>query len=412
MAGPASPGSDGPTYAPPNLPAGWIAQWDGSSKEYYFVQLSTGLSQWETPTVAAPVGGGTPASHTEHPYGVPGGGGARGGGGQIITHPDGSQTVKHADGTMEPLMPREDGTRGGVDGPTGDRGLGSMLGNALMSNLGGGGRQSSGGGGLAGQLISGFTGGGSSHSGGNSSGGIGGKLASQLASNLFSGGSSKPSQSSGNYHGGQSSSSSGGGLAGSVMGGVASMFGGKPANSGQNFGYSNSGQQSGSYTGQAPPISYQPPSAPGTSASANSSYHAPQSQQHHTGGASTYHPPRRPTHHQASPSSSTLRTAASPSTTAASSRSRATAPHTARLFPSKATGSPSISNRMAAEVISMAAHQTLITRLHSMGLRSTRHSRRMAGVTRGSSSNIMVMEAGTIKCRRRHGDMILGGVAL
>jgi hypothetical protein len=115
MPGPNSPGSEGPTFAPPNLPPGWIAQWDGNSRKYYFVQLSTGVSQWDTPTEAAPVGG-TPGQNVEHPYGVPGQP-------QIITHPDGSQTIKHADGSMEPVMPPGDGTRG-VDGPAGDRGLG------------------------------------------------------------------------------------------------------------------------------------------------------------------------------------------------------------------------------------------------------------------------------------------------
>ena len=122
MAGPGSPGGSGPTFAPPPLPAGWIAQWDGGSKKYYFVQLSTGVSQWDTPTDAAPVGGGTPAARSDHPYGVPGRG-------EVITHPDGSQTVKHPDGTLEPVLPSGgDGTRGiGGDGPTGDRGLGVCL---------------------------------------------------------------------------------------------------------------------------------------------------------------------------------------------------------------------------------------------------------------------------------------------
>ena len=119
MAGPTSPSGEGPTYAPPQLPPGWIAQWDGSSRKYYFVQLSTGVSQWDTPTDAAPVGG-TPAQNVEHPYGGPPGQP------QVITHPDGSQTVKHPDGRMEPLLPGEDGSRGGPggDGPGGDRGLG------------------------------------------------------------------------------------------------------------------------------------------------------------------------------------------------------------------------------------------------------------------------------------------------
>lgn len=114
MAGPTSPSAEGPTFAPPALPAGWIAQWDGASKKYYYVQLATGVSQWDVPTQAAQTGT-TPGQHVEHPYGHPPPQP------ELITHPDGSQTVKHADGTMEPIM--ADGSRG-VDGPNGERGLG------------------------------------------------------------------------------------------------------------------------------------------------------------------------------------------------------------------------------------------------------------------------------------------------
>lgn len=121
MSGPGSPGQEGPTFAPPQLPPGWIAQWDANSRKYYFVQLSTGVSQWEVPTDSAPIGG-TPAAAAEHPYGVPGQP-------QLITHPDGTQTVKHPDGTLEPVMPDESGRARGIapDGPTGDRGLGVSI---------------------------------------------------------------------------------------------------------------------------------------------------------------------------------------------------------------------------------------------------------------------------------------------
>jgi hypothetical protein len=120
MAGPASPSTEGPTYAPPSLPAGWIAQWDGASRKYYFVQLATGVSQWEVPTQPVQTGN-TPANNGD-PYAPPGSRPGQNGTGELITHPDGSQTVKHPDGTMEPIM--GDGTRGGPDGPTGDRGMG------------------------------------------------------------------------------------------------------------------------------------------------------------------------------------------------------------------------------------------------------------------------------------------------
>lgn len=257
MEPPASPGGEGPTQAPPQLPAGWIAQWDANSKKYYYVQISTGQSQWEVPTSAAPVGG-TPAPVADHPYGAPGGGQS-----ELITHPDGSQTVKHPDGRMEPVMPDENGNaRGMGDGPTGDRGLGvsthlplsylcpsiipsSMLivpcaQSIAMNALLGGGKQSGSGhgssnqfGGLATQVLNGFThnnsgnhGGSGNHGASSGGSGLGGKLVSQLASGLFSS-SNKPTPQ--NYHSGEQATQhqNSGGLAGSMMGGVASLLGGQ-----------------------------------------------------------------------------------------------------------------------------------------------------------------------------------------
>ncbi|KAE9573152.1 hypothetical protein CGMCC3_g10888 [Colletotrichum fructicola] len=227
MAGPTSPGTEGPTFAPPHLPAGWIAQWDGSSKKYYFVQLSTGVSQWEVPTDAAPTGA-TPAQPSDHPYGVPQP--------ELITHPDGSQTVRHADGTLEPVnppMPPDNTNTRGLDGPTGDRGLGSMAMNALLGKN-------------------------SSH---NNSSGSHGNSSSPL---------------------------------GSLMGGVANMFGGnKPAHGSNDYGYSNSASGGGGYSGQAPPTSYQPSGSTHTQHSSPpagaSSYHSPASNQGHN--QQSYPPP-------------------------------------------------------------------------------------------------------------------------
>lgn len=84
MTNPSTPGQEGPSFAPPTLPAGWIAQWDGMGKKYYFVQLSTGVSQWETPTQAAPTVG-TPVASPEigtGPFATPGKDGERGIGAQ------------------------------------------------------------------------------------------------------------------------------------------------------------------------------------------------------------------------------------------------------------------------------------------------------------------------------------------
>ncbi|TDZ87539.1 hypothetical protein C8034_v003701 [Colletotrichum sidae] len=265
MAGPTSPGTEGPTFAPPQLPAGWIAQWDGSSKKYYFVQLSTGVSQWEVPTDAAPTGA-TPSQPSEHPYGVPQP--------ELITHPDGSQTVRHADGSLEPVnppMPPDNTNTRGIDGPNGDRGLGSMAMNALLGGKNSGHGSSSAShnssstplSGLASQLMSGIGG----HSGNGSSGGKSslGKLGGALASSLLSSGNKPQHQGQQQSH--QGSQSTGtqqhGGLAGSLMGGVANMFGGgKQNHSGNDFGYTNNTSggvgSGGGYTGQAPPTSYQP----------------------------------------------------------------------------------------------------------------------------------------------------------
>jgi hypothetical protein len=70
------------------------------SKKYYFVQLSTGKSQWDTPTHAAPTGPtpqATPQGGLEHPYGTPDPQQL-----DVVTNPDGSQSIRHPDGSLEP----------------------------------------------------------------------------------------------------------------------------------------------------------------------------------------------------------------------------------------------------------------------------------------------------------------------
>ncbi|KKZ63213.1 hypothetical protein EMCG_02418 [[Emmonsia] crescens] len=42
--------SGGPSSPPPTLPEGWLAQWEGVSRKWYYVQRATGRSQWEIPT--------------------------------------------------------------------------------------------------------------------------------------------------------------------------------------------------------------------------------------------------------------------------------------------------------------------------------------------------------------------------
>lgn len=79
------------------------------SKKYYFVQLSTGASQWDTPTQPAPTGPTPQATPqgVEHPYGLPGA--------NESNHGYGDNTQQHG-GEMA-----ADGTRGGPDG---ERGIG------------------------------------------------------------------------------------------------------------------------------------------------------------------------------------------------------------------------------------------------------------------------------------------------
>jgi hypothetical protein len=83
------PGQEGPSFAPPSLPEGWIAQWDGMSKQYYYVSISSGHSQWDVPTHAAPTGP-TPQATPDPQY--------------------------------DANSPPGDGTRG-MDGPTGEKSL-------------------------------------------------------------------------------------------------------------------------------------------------------------------------------------------------------------------------------------------------------------------------------------------------
>ncbi|KAJ6141339.1 hypothetical protein N7470_010235 [Penicillium chermesinum] len=40
----------GPSSPPPRLPEGWLPQWEGVQRKWYYVQRATGKSQWEIPT--------------------------------------------------------------------------------------------------------------------------------------------------------------------------------------------------------------------------------------------------------------------------------------------------------------------------------------------------------------------------
>ncbi|KAJ5267637.1 hypothetical protein N7478_010445 [Penicillium angulare] len=40
----------GPSSPPPRMPEGWLPQWEGVQRKWYYVQRATGKSQWEIPT--------------------------------------------------------------------------------------------------------------------------------------------------------------------------------------------------------------------------------------------------------------------------------------------------------------------------------------------------------------------------
>lgn len=80
---------EGPDKGPPALPEGWyvsrlslarssqihsyltlhrLAQWEGQSRKYYYVQRATGHSQWEVPTqpaLSVPTPDPTPQQYTD-----------------------------------------------------------------------------------------------------------------------------------------------------------------------------------------------------------------------------------------------------------------------------------------------------------------------------------------------------------
>ncbi|KAF2084399.1 hypothetical protein K490DRAFT_75916 [Saccharata proteae CBS 121410] len=217
----------------PELPSGWIAQWDGTSRKYYYVQISTGHSQWDKPTSEEPVGtrgsrSNTPANAIRD---------------QPIMSPDGNGMARGPDGsaTYAPDGKSEDYSE--------DRGLGSTAMNMLMHKQSG--HNQSGLGGIASSFLGGGSHGGSqSQASGHSSSGLVGQLASGLL------GSGKPhgqqqQQQQQQAHGTGSSSHQQSGLGG-MLGG---MLGGSHGS--QNYGYSSSGT-SGTYSGTAPSAQYQP----------------------------------------------------------------------------------------------------------------------------------------------------------
>ncbi|MCJ1474965.1 hypothetical protein MMC13_003625 [Lambiella insularis] len=228
---PASPSQEGPSTIPPELPEGWLAQWESHSKKYYFVQRATGHSQWEVPTQPA------------------------------LSVPTPEPTPQHAN----PFQPPS-GTNTGEDGTYegADRGFMSDL---AMNAIMGGKQQNKPQSGLGG-LASSFLGGQSSHNttSGSGSAGGGGGLAGQLMGSLLGGSKPQKPQSGSSSGAGDigvpGGSSSGSHQQGGLMSLASGFLGGhqKPPKQDNSYGYSSSGHTGGSggYTGNAPPTAYQP----------------------------------------------------------------------------------------------------------------------------------------------------------
>ncbi|KAK8161430.1 hypothetical protein IWX90DRAFT_267847 [Phyllosticta citrichinensis] len=234
-AAPLSPDS-GPTDSHlPKLPSGWIAQWDSSSRKYYYVQISTGVSQWELPTSEAPAG------PSKRPEQIP-----------PLESEAGQELTRGANGSAADY--------------SGDRGLGSTALHLLAGQQHG--KQSSGIGGLASSFLGGGSHG-SSHAQSSSSHNSGtGGLVGQLASGLLGG--SKPHAQQQSH--GNSTSSHQSGLSGVLGGILGSSHSSSQQQQQQNYGYSSSGAPSGGYSGTAPPVQYTPGSSAGHTPSATGAY--------------------------------------------------------------------------------------------------------------------------------------------
>ncbi|KAL9585177.1 MAG: hypothetical protein Q9203_004367, partial [Teloschistes exilis] len=160
MAGPTTPSTqEGPSESPPQLPEGWLAQWEGQSRKYYYVQRATGHSQWDIPTqpaLSVPTPDPTPQP-IDNPFDKPTMSADRG-------PNDGNNNYEGADrGFLSDLATNAISGKHGK--PQNQSGLGGLASSFLGSqgSHGSSGHGSSGGGGLAGQLIGGLLGGGKPH---------------------------------------------------------------------------------------------------------------------------------------------------------------------------------------------------------------------------------------------------------
>ncbi|KZF20595.1 hypothetical protein L228DRAFT_262528 [Xylona heveae TC161] len=252
----------GPSEAPPPLPEGWTAQWEGKTRKYYYVQISTGVSQWEVPTEPAPTvptPGGTPQQTTD-PFQKPS---------------DPLQSAPEAEaGTAR-------GFEGGSEPYGQDRGLVSDLATNMI--FGKQNKQShSGLGGLASSFLGGH---GSQGSSQQQSSHSGGGLVGQIAGSLLGG--HKPHGQQQQQQQQQQTASSTGHSQSNLMGIAGSILGGhtpQHQNQQSGYGYSSGGHSTSggsAYTGQAPPAQYQPSGQHSTGTTPSHFGSSGTSQQHH-----------------------------------------------------------------------------------------------------------------------------------
>lgn len=70
--GPPSQSYGAPPPSGPNLPPGWLQQWDQNSQRHYYLEQATGRTQWDPPAFSSPPMGGYPGAPPPGGQGYPG----------------------------------------------------------------------------------------------------------------------------------------------------------------------------------------------------------------------------------------------------------------------------------------------------------------------------------------------------
>ena len=90
----------------PQLPPGWVAQWDQNSQRYYYLEQATGRTQWNPPLAGPPIG--------SHGYTGQGQYGAPGGSGGYYSQQYNQYTDSHGGKHKEVYEKKEKSGKGGV----------------------------------------------------------------------------------------------------------------------------------------------------------------------------------------------------------------------------------------------------------------------------------------------------------